>query len=124
RPPRSTLFPYTTLFRSRAREACRSREGSGAWHASAGEGIVAEEVGQEAQMRSHPREPFLDGYRGDADEQRIGCEPALALDEVQSHRHGHGLDAARNFLARRGQRRAGDEQGGEQIEAPEALGDG
>src|SRR5438309_7115803 len=23
RPPRSTLFPYTTLFRSRARETCR-----------------------------------------------------------------------------------------------------
>src|SRR2546427_8020165 len=25
RPPRSTLFPYTTLFRSRARPACRNR---------------------------------------------------------------------------------------------------
>src|SRR5438876_10213289 len=24
RPPRSTLFPYTTLFRSRAREGCRA----------------------------------------------------------------------------------------------------
>src|SRR5437667_2434472 len=25
RPPRSTLFPYTTLFRSAARDACRRR---------------------------------------------------------------------------------------------------
>src|SRR5947208_4852997 len=35
RPPRSTLFPYTTLFRSRARPAgtrCRMREpGPGEW---------------------------------------------------------------------------------------------
>src|SRR5438093_8418028 len=31
RPPRSTLFPYTTLFRSRRRRPCRSacRAGSG-----------------------------------------------------------------------------------------------
>src|SRR5690349_22564574 len=31
RPPRSTLFPYTTLFRSRvrARAACSSRQGNG-----------------------------------------------------------------------------------------------
>src|SRR5258708_30363963 len=26
RPPRSTLFPYTTLFRSRKRRGCRSEE--------------------------------------------------------------------------------------------------
>src|SRR2546429_4735463 len=28
RPPRSTLFPYTTLFRSRIRCACKCRAGS------------------------------------------------------------------------------------------------
>src|SRR5690348_17364665 len=28
RPPRSTLFPYTTLFRSRARTARRTRRGA------------------------------------------------------------------------------------------------
>src|SRR2546429_1500842 len=27
RPPRSTLFPYTTLFRSHARQNCRARAG-------------------------------------------------------------------------------------------------
>src|SRR5258707_10334954 len=29
RPPRSTLFPYTTLFRSRARDSGRERDGTG-----------------------------------------------------------------------------------------------
>src|SRR6267378_2671862 len=29
RPPRSTLFPYTTLFRSRRRSACRSSSPGG-----------------------------------------------------------------------------------------------
>src|SRR5690242_21840427 len=28
RPPRSTLFPYTTLFRSRSSETAQSRDGS------------------------------------------------------------------------------------------------
>src|SRR5258706_14398471 len=28
RPPRSTLFPYTTLFRSRSAKMCSSNEGS------------------------------------------------------------------------------------------------
>src|SRR6266567_8542273 len=34
RPPRSTLFPYTTLFRSRARRCCRGglrRRGAPGW---------------------------------------------------------------------------------------------
>src|SRR3712207_8869967 len=31
RPPRSTLFPYTTLFRSHGNVASRSRGGCGAW---------------------------------------------------------------------------------------------
>src|SRR2546426_5810743 len=32
RPPRSTLFPYTTLFRSRARGRLRARATRPAWH--------------------------------------------------------------------------------------------
>src|SRR3712207_8633178 len=32
RPPRSTLFPYTTLFRSQAREGRRERGGDGGQH--------------------------------------------------------------------------------------------
>src|ERR1039457_6113079 len=33
RPPRSTLFPYTTLFRSIKRSLCCSRRSSGSEHA-------------------------------------------------------------------------------------------
>src|SRR2546422_3110182 len=35
RPPRSTLFPYTTLFRSHAAVACAVEEAGGAWAAGA-----------------------------------------------------------------------------------------
>src|SRR5690349_10842976 len=35
RPPRPTLFPYTTLFRSRSREAGRSRAAARTWACSA-----------------------------------------------------------------------------------------
>src|SRR2546429_4527961 len=34
RPPRSTLFPYTTLFRSRIRAARADREGAKRWHSN------------------------------------------------------------------------------------------
>src|SRR5207302_10274667 len=33
-PPRSTLFPYTTLFRSRRRRACRRSRARTSWHSS------------------------------------------------------------------------------------------
>src|SRR5438270_10657683 len=36
RPPRSTLFPYTTLFRSTRRHSCCSRSSSQPWCASSG----------------------------------------------------------------------------------------
>src|SRR5256885_6578912 len=42
RPPRSTLFPYTTLFRSRAvREADRAHRGGGHAHACRREALRA-----------------------------------------------------------------------------------
>src|SRR2546422_10037842 len=53
RPPRSTLFPYTTLFRSRRRRQPPGRGGSargaqppGARRASAGDGEARGEVGE------------------------------------------------------------------------------
>src|SRR2546422_1848952 len=42
RPPRSTLFPYTTLFRSRGRDHPRQRGGRG--HAGAGRAARAAPV--------------------------------------------------------------------------------
>src|SRR5438445_9931787 len=43
RPPRSTLFPYTTLFRSEERKVCGHRAGGGlciesGWQAAGGNG--------------------------------------------------------------------------------------
>src|SRR3712207_8251712 len=43
RPPRSTLFPYTTLFRSRSRAACRGEVCGG--DACAGDACVAPMAG-------------------------------------------------------------------------------
>src|SRR5438105_10305973 len=64
RPPRSTLFPYTTLFRSRVRlrpgvsgdgageRACRGDPGGGARaHGLAGAGVRSEEHTSELQSR-------------------------------------------------------------------------
>src|SRR3712207_8436220 len=42
RPPRSTLFPYTTLFRSRAPEAARSGDDAGAVGQPAEDGAVVD----------------------------------------------------------------------------------
>src|SRR2546421_5966917 len=61
RPPRSTLFPYTTLFRSRLVSACDRREGTGAHrvgrapHAHGGWGAGhARAVGHPARRRPRP----------------------------------------------------------------------
>src|SRR5438874_6352779 len=58
RPPRSTLFPYTTLFRSRDRDArCRSPERSGR-HPGAGGGARQErrDVGRIVRSEEHTSE--------------------------------------------------------------------
>src|SRR2546430_8448007 len=41
RPPRSTLFPYTTLFRSRAAQLARGRAHARAWRGSLGRHVPA-----------------------------------------------------------------------------------
>src|SRR6266508_6080536 len=50
RPPRSTLFPYTTLFRSRRRHRCRRRPRS---ECSPPRGCRSEEHTSELQSRGH-----------------------------------------------------------------------
>src|SRR3982751_7063375 len=51
RPPRSTLFPYTTLFRSKAGRVCISRRYSGSWFRSC-TSKRSEEHTSELQSRS------------------------------------------------------------------------
>src|SRR2546422_5868650 len=53
RPPRSTLFPYTTLFRSLHGEGDRVGAGAGGVGAGGGQGVRSEEHTSELQSRLH-----------------------------------------------------------------------
>src|SRR2546430_12931401 len=57
-PPRSTLFPYTTLFRSRRRHFRRNVEQRGDIGVDAGEGVERprDELGLEVQLGTHAAE--------------------------------------------------------------------
>src|SRR2546426_4177052 len=57
RPPRSTLFPYTTLFRSRRNQAGSAGPDSGQPRAHAEEGRRAHRLvaGRKASLQPHPR---------------------------------------------------------------------
>src|SRR2546429_3621082 len=52
RPPRSTLFPYTTLFRSRLANGFISRQSNGAWGTTTAN-LRSEEHTSELQSRLH-----------------------------------------------------------------------
>src|ERR1051325_10934660 len=62
RPPRSTLFPYTTLFRSRQRHAGDRQERNG--HPN-----VLEDVGKDERRDSYHKEQteLIPGKKGDED---------------------------------------------------------
>src|SRR2546429_6664751 len=53
RPPRSTLFPYTTLFRSRAEHAAGPGGGGAGGRAAPGGRVRSEEHTSELQSRLH-----------------------------------------------------------------------
>src|SRR3712207_2071513 len=86
RPPRSTLFPYTTLFRSAAQEGEGARVQAGAAGAAervveAGLGEIVEPAGQVDRVRA------AEGELGRRGAQRVGGggEGALALLAVALH---------------------------------------
>src|SRR5256885_11218879 len=56
RPPRSTLFPYTTLFRSRARGLALPSPAGGLTDAGAGPATLADAGAVRARRRSESRE--------------------------------------------------------------------
>src|SRR6266705_5073753 len=71
RPPRSTLFPYTTLFRSNRRAVRRhERRGEGALR-RAGRGLRAE--GGLRRLDEGQRGPAPDGARARAGGRSRGC---------------------------------------------------
>src|SRR5712664_4987125 len=76
RPPRSTLFPYTTLFRSRwrARGYCLARDGRAA-------GPAPTHPGASATAHSHRRRGRGTARRGGA---RRGRGPAAGADRARS----------------------------------------
>src|SRR5438034_5658088 len=59
RPPRSTLFPYTTLFRSRLIDLARRREHAHQLRAAAERGggqPAADDLAEDREVGSHARE--------------------------------------------------------------------
>src|SRR3989442_6224621 len=73
RPPRSTLFPYTTLFRSKKKQRGRGHEDE-PWRRSPPQGAAA---GEQAEVghRGHPHVPHPilgdGGVRGDRKSTRL-----------------------------------------------------
>src|SRR2546422_4951613 len=96
RPPRSTLFPYTTLFRSRAGLAHPARGGAGApAHTTQGATRSGEHT-SELQSRLHlVFRPFLE-------KKKIKTRAIACLTSKPTKHHQHpALPAASLALARR-----------------------
>src|SRR5256885_12636281 len=87
RPPRSTLFPYTTLFRSRGRRALRRRAAGGGAPADGSEGF-----GQRTAHPEHRRPPA--GPRRTADAGAIGRTA------LRSEEHTSELQSPCNLVCR------------------------
>src|SRR3712207_7559370 len=62
RPPRSTLFPYTTLFRSRSR-ACASKRSSASASTSAASPATSSSIRKTPVEASAPAAPRLQALR-------------------------------------------------------------
>src|SRR2546422_5233237 len=86
RPPRSTLFPYTTLFRSREDQRCRGRNGPHPGHRSVPPGLLVH-GGRELfphNMRSEEHTSEL--------QSRLHLVCRLLLEKKKQHeRRGHFL---------------------------------
>src|SRR2546426_11893005 len=102
RPPRSTLFPYTTLFRSAAEEHAHAAEelrrdherGHGRWHA-----LLAERLDRAAEPRATPPAEHL-------------LRPVREEDRPQREPYDERSQACHASLLRHSER---DPRGGEQL---------
>src|SRR3712207_6959965 len=63
RPPRSTLFPYTTLFRSRGERRGDARRGGAGGGGTAGGPDLRSGAGSRGRLRDLSRGPFGRGAR-------------------------------------------------------------
>src|SRR3712207_7329293 len=80
RPPRSTLFPYTTLFRSLALQ-------------------VAVDVGRQILLAQHRVEPLLDGVQG-LDRAAVVVLPVRADEFFRSEEHTSELQSRQYLVCR------------------------
>src|SRR2546425_11863119 len=102
RPPRSTLFPYTTLFRSLVRD--RLREGPRPPHPEGrAAGQVLDRVGERGERArvddadgDHERHPARHSRRGERGARALAAEVAAGEGEGS---HGAGRMAAKPELA-------------------------
>src|SRR3712207_9335789 len=98
RPPRSTLFPYTTLFRSRPRDAAGEEEaqgpvaGGGGGPGAGGRADHGEAVGRAGQQRPDRRAEGGDG-------QRLVRRPAVG-DGGRSEEHTSELQSRQYLVCR------------------------
>src|SRR5256885_13285170 len=76
RPPRSTLFPYTTLFRSRRLDQLLAREWVADLHRRALVGVVLTELG--AREDGGAADPVTSGGRPEEDDARADRRRARA----------------------------------------------
>src|SRR3712207_8870784 len=95
RPPRSTLFPYTTLFRSRARSVSSAPRAPAAGAA----GGAGHTVGRAARLVG----PAHDGARraraGGAPPRDAG-QPAVPAERVRSEEHTSELQSRQYLVCR------------------------
>src|SRR5260370_6396368 len=92
RPPRSTLFPYTTLFRSRHHHRLGAEDASGR-RARGGRGLRGDGLGDRGPGRREgvrrPRRPRRAGHRRERSD-AVRQEPRADADAVQGQdRRGH-----------------------------------
>src|SRR2546427_4606108 len=83
RPPRSTLFPYTTLFRSRDRALLLQRRAPG-----------------HRRLRPHRDLAGLDPHAAGAAQARGGLGEAVAYDDRRSEEHTSELQSQSNLVCR------------------------
>src|SRR3712207_8194824 len=88
RPPRSTLFPYTTLFRSRARDAVRARHP----HLRDRDAVHARPLGDPVAEAAHA--PDRKSTRLNSSHANISYAVFCLKKKQQFHRSSHELVAA------------------------------
>src|SRR5690349_22469092 len=86
RPPRSTLFPYTTLFRSLGHELLGARRRPGAY-------------GGSLENRTRFLRDIVDGIHATVSRLRIGVRLSV-FDTVRSEEHTSELQSRRDLVCR------------------------